>query len=395
MKLGVFNKDSIIDKQAFIIYCNAKQEVKKYHLVNTSISAEHFQAVSIADRKSKTFRQDRVLKIFSDESELDEFDLNSINLSDYSLNFAPVRSRIRKMDKLSICFTGFGASDKQALTEIAIDNNLHVTSGVTKSLSFLCCGPNKGPSKITKAQENGAIILTQGQFENLIDTGEIPESGEYELLGYDELPVKKTLAETIDDTFSVLRTLQRRQTLLANFVNGYALGWRFKVHQCHRPALDIKLNDITCEKQTKKVWTQGHHFNFLGGEFIQSEKVEGQPDISLQIKFTTPAGFDTVDTLEGKFTGVFRKNNASTAKGEKKAEQMDVLFNSQSYDEGSVTVDVFSVDGNKHTKIDRVEMSQVDFVTLLQLGEVTFVEKKATGKKLVTYNPFKTVKGIN
>ncbi|HFP0734421.1 TPA: BRCT domain-containing protein, partial [Escherichia coli] len=75
---------------------------------------------------------------------------------------------------MSICFTGFDQSDKSRLSALAKENGIDVKSDVGKSLFFLCVGKNKGWRKVQKASDYGVIILTEEQFINFIDTGEIP-----------------------------------------------------------------------------------------------------------------------------------------------------------------------------------------------------------------------------
>lgn len=41
-------------------------------------------------------------------------------------------------------------------------------------LSFLCAGDNAGPAKLEKARAPGVVIMDRAQFENLLETGEIP-----------------------------------------------------------------------------------------------------------------------------------------------------------------------------------------------------------------------------
>jgi NAD-dependent DNA ligase len=87
-----------------------------------------------------------------------------------------IRSKKAQDNRLQICFTGFGASRKQELSEIAERNNLKVVSSVTKNLDFLCGGENAGPKKVEKAELQGVQFLDELQFLNLIATGEIPNS---------------------------------------------------------------------------------------------------------------------------------------------------------------------------------------------------------------------------
>lgn len=79
----------------------------------------------------------------------------------------------KKVDQ--ICFTGFSPSEKSELSNIAEKANLEVVKSVTKNLSFLCIGDNAGPSKLQKARAQKVIIMRRAQFENLINTGELPE----------------------------------------------------------------------------------------------------------------------------------------------------------------------------------------------------------------------------
>jgi hypothetical protein len=376
----IFNENLVSDKETYIVYFNSKGVLGKFHIVNISISELHVQGISLPERLFKTFRKDRVLAQYSNIDELDSAVLSSFDTDGLSVkNLKPKSS-----GKLEICFTGFNKAEKIKLESTALNHDFLVKKDVTKSLSFLCCGYNAGPSKKEKARNNGALAITADQFNSLIDTGEIPEQGAYDLLSIDEDTAKQKENEIVD-TFSTIRTMPRRQVLIANFINDYAVGWRFKVHTCHRQSLDIKLTNITYNGITKQVWTQGHAFNFIGGELIESNLIDGEPDVALQIKFTSPAGFDSVDTIDGEFTGAFRKNNASTEKGGYKVENFPIQFNSQVYDEGSLTVDVYIVENKKYTLKERVELSQAEFIALLQFGYVT---KASKTDGLTTYNPF-------
>lgn len=385
MTLPAFNLDKIIDKQAFFIYCNAKNELKKYHLVNIAVGDERFQGVSLPERRFKTFRQDRVLAVFPDLTDLAFADVSTFD--EVAANLPPSPS-LTSSKQLQIHFTGFKKADKDHLEKLAKHNDLTVMKGVTAKLAILCCGYNSSPQKKTKALQNGALVLTEDQFVELLNTGEVPEHGAHDLLELEERATEEKQQDLID-TFSTMRTMPRRQTLLANFVDNYAVGWRFKVHSCHKPSLDIRLTNIVFNDETIPTWTQGHAFNFIGGELIESWPVENEPRIALQIKFTTPAGFDTVDVVEGHFTGAFRKNNAKTEAGEFLVEQLPVLFNSQAYDEGMLTVDVYDMtDTGQFIFRDRIALTQVDFVTLLQFGKVTMPLNKNGKLRLGVYDPF-------
>jgi NAD-dependent DNA ligase len=66
--------------------------------------------------------------------------------------------------KTEICFTGFGNSHKAELQEIAKDRGFKCVTCVTKALSFLCVGPNPGPSKTKEAAEKGVPIISEEDF---------------------------------------------------------------------------------------------------------------------------------------------------------------------------------------------------------------------------------------
>ena len=85
-----------------------------------------------------------------------------------------LRSKETKEKEIEVCFTGFSPSDKKELSQIAIDNDIHIAKSVTKGLMFLCCGGNAGPSKMKKAEKQGVRLIDKTAFFNIIETGEIP-----------------------------------------------------------------------------------------------------------------------------------------------------------------------------------------------------------------------------
>ncbi len=80
----------------------------------------------------------------------------------------------KRNSKNQICFTGFNPAEKDRLIEIAIKSGMHIAKSVTKSLDFLCIGSNAGPAKLKKAKEQETIILTEEQFNRMLETGELP-----------------------------------------------------------------------------------------------------------------------------------------------------------------------------------------------------------------------------
>lgn len=400
----MFDNSKIIDKEAFFIYEKADGSIEGYHVVNISVSDHYLQGVALPKKQFRTFRIDRVLAMFKSESELLSEDANELLKSS---KLKPSTKVVRQItSKSEITFTGFSKVDRERLEIQAEHAGLTIKKDVTKRLAYICCGPNAGPTKTAKARDVGAVALTEQQFINLLNTGELPEVGEYDLIMGVPKNEPNNDIDYIRDTFTTWRTLPRRQCLIARFIDGYAAGWRFCVHEAHRPALDIKQtvlstsnSDKPKEKISKSVWTQGHAFNFIGGELIcshvsghrgpWSEFVKMTNERVLSVKFSTPAGYDTVDRIEGEFTGVLRRNNASSAQGEREQDRVPLAINSQTYDEGTVTVAVSQPDGERLVEIERITLTQVEFVALLQNGAFTRTITLPDGSSSIEiYNPF-------
>jgi NAD-dependent DNA ligase len=114
--------------------------------------------------------------ILLSKSDMTKEEIEALSEADAWKIIYSIRSKKAQDNRLQICFTGFGASRKQELSEIAERNNLKVVSSVTKNLDFLCGGENAGPKKVEKAELQGVQFLDELQFLNLIATGEIPNS---------------------------------------------------------------------------------------------------------------------------------------------------------------------------------------------------------------------------
>lgn len=110
---------------------------------------------------------------------LSKTDLSKSDISQMSDNDAwgliySIRERKAVDNRVQVCFTGFGLTKKKELISLAENKNFKVVKSVTKNLDFLIGGDNSGPMKIKKAESQGVQFLTLEQFENLINTGELP-----------------------------------------------------------------------------------------------------------------------------------------------------------------------------------------------------------------------------
>ena len=119
---------------------------------------------------------DKPTMILLSKSDMSKDEISSLSDAEAWKIIYSIRSSKAKDDRIQICFTGFGVSKKQELIEISNKNNFKVVSSVTKKLDYLCGGENAGPKKIEKAEAQGVQFLTESQFLQLVETGEIPNA---------------------------------------------------------------------------------------------------------------------------------------------------------------------------------------------------------------------------
>ncbi len=147
------------------IYQAPGRDEKQYDLFNWKEVGHYVQGIDTESRSFKTFLKCRVLSYLNDgESLLDQ----------------PFTDSPPKLDKVAkrgpeILFTGFKAADRAELESKAIEVGMKVCQSVTKGLTYLCAGYNAGPAKVCAAREQHVYIISQSQFMNLIETGELPD----------------------------------------------------------------------------------------------------------------------------------------------------------------------------------------------------------------------------
>lgn len=79
------------------------------------------------------------------------------------------RARIATVQRVRVCFTGFGPEEREALESIAVRAGHHVARAVNKSLGILVCGDNPGPSKLEQARAQRVEILTADEYRQFVD----------------------------------------------------------------------------------------------------------------------------------------------------------------------------------------------------------------------------------
>lgn len=262
----MFDVKKVNNREAFFIYLNAEDQLSKHTLVNMVEKDAHIQGYSVVRRSYRTFRKDRIVKMFTTQAELEEADL----AQEQHANVTPAVGSHRQPAAnggWEICFTGFDKRENDELAALAVSSHFKVRSGVTAKLTCLCCGANAGWRKIEEANAKGALILSGDQFRHFIATGEIP----YKSKETDGRPADNTatepdklqaLRESAAATFNTLRSLPRSNILIAQFVDGYAVGWRFAVKSVFKEALDIKQTTAVFDGYKYETWTQGNPLCF-------------------------------------------------------------------------------------------------------------------------------------
>lgn len=149
-------------------YQNAAGEVKDYALKTWKENSRYIQGYAEGYVSLKTFRKDRILRIIKGID---------LILGDCAPPAPEAQPRLSPDQRPQILFTGFKSPDRQHLENIASDSGFRVMKTAGKLLAILCTGYNAGPAKIEAAREAGAFILTELEFLQLVETGELPDTG--------------------------------------------------------------------------------------------------------------------------------------------------------------------------------------------------------------------------
>ena len=117
----------------------------------------------------------------------------------------------------------------------------------------------------------------------------------------------------------------RGYVLIANFVDGFALGWKMAVPEALKEALDIKLTPRMFAGKQEMLWTQGRLYNFHEGDTIHDTshafnewgKALKHLKLSVQVQFASSSGYVNYETIEVKDN----KLEIIHQKGKKKAKE--------------------------------------------------------------------------
>ncbi|MBN2286341.1 MAG: 3'-5' exoribonuclease [Tissierellales bacterium] len=148
-------------------------------LNDSETSIEYWvEEVSNTIKKDQPFKpiSQKAKMILRSKSALSAKEIDSLSDAEaWDIIYLKKKSDTRAKVQNQICFTGFTISEKEYLVELANRLGFNVVSSVTKNLTFLCIGDTPGPSKLQKAKDQKAIILTVDDFDKLLTTGELPK----------------------------------------------------------------------------------------------------------------------------------------------------------------------------------------------------------------------------
>jgi predicted DNA-binding transcriptional regulator YafY len=147
------------------IYEDAHGEITTRELRSWRESGMYIEGYCLSANDTRTFRRDRIVSFLSGEELLSR-----------SRPSAPARPAAARRQQLEVLVTGFPHDYRVELEQAAIAANIKVRKTVTQNLDFLVVGENAGPSKKREASIVGAAILSEREFQWLIETGELPEA---------------------------------------------------------------------------------------------------------------------------------------------------------------------------------------------------------------------------
>lgn len=150
-------------------YCNAKGVTSTHELERFNDDGWLVSGYCRRVRAPRTFRRDRIDFIYEGRDHLREA------LTEAPRYEPPPRGELTPSDAAEVLFTGFAKARRFELEALAREGGVLVRKSVTVDLSFVCAGPNAGPSKVRQSQAQGVAVLDESDFLNMLATGAIPE----------------------------------------------------------------------------------------------------------------------------------------------------------------------------------------------------------------------------
>lgn len=167
---------------------------------------------------------------------------------------------------------------------------------------------------------------------------------------------------------------KRSSNLIAEFIDGFAVGWQFAIPDGFKDALDIKLTSKVENKSSQKKWTQGKGFEFKTGDLLFNhisaynnfhQFLKGKNSIALQVVSSSASSYDA--TISNNLN---KQKSISVITNELK-ENIDFKDSSDQFKglDGLLVVE-FRPNQSKDRleEVRKFSLSQEQFVTLLRTG---------------------------
>jgi hypothetical protein len=184
--------------------------------------------------------------------------------------------------------------------------------------------------------------------------------------------------------FTAIRE-ERGYALLANFADGFAVGWKMGVREAFREALDIKRTPRRIGGKTEMLWTQGNLYDFHEGDIFHDSRLAYEDwghglkelRLSVQIRRATASSYvtsETVETIADELVVRTQKGKSSP-----KEEVLDgIQIKRQRIDHGSVEFRVLKPNADRSALVEKriIVCTQDDFVAFLQTGFIRTKENQ-------------------
>jgi hypothetical protein len=169
---------------------------------------------------------------------------------------------------------------------------------------------------------------------------------------------------------TIINNRKRSKELIAEFENKYAVNWVFKVNECFKDALDIKIGERKILGKATLVWTQGHIYCFQKGDTILDHECKVNEKWSeslkhinycLRVETAVPCTIRALGEEE-----ILESTITEDEELEKKYKQKKKY----TLDHGNIKFNVLIPNQEKTAlKIkETIECSQVEFVNILKNG---------------------------
>ena len=224
-------------------YTDSKGVTTVREISNARQDGHYLRGFDVNEKGVRTFRLDRIH--WGDG-------VPDVTPTDEPLSLTAL-AKASKKGKPTVCFTGFSRDAALPhLRAMAENAGMVVAKSVVSKLTYLVTGANAGPAKLDKAAEEGSAILTEDEFINLMETGELPDAVKWEKLPNPEQ---------------------------------YFAGWHYTIHRALWSALGVQMREFVNRERTalwRHQWEQDNpRYGELKPEFFKqnAKKTKGNPNL--------------------------------------------------------------------------------------------------------------------